>query len=215
MQDEGRRRLTLVASEGEATDGKARGMLDSKVGTSRELDWTILMAHAQDGDNGAYLRLLQEITPYLRSLVWRWHKDHWDIEDTVQDILLTLHSIRHTYDPARPFGPWLVGIANRRAIDRLRQRGRQTLREAPLTAEHEATAVSADNSDDVLAKHHLTEALGDLPPVQRTAVDLLKLKEMSLKEASEATGLSIASLKMATHRALTNLRGLLSDRRDS
>ncbi|MFT0860417.1 RNA polymerase sigma factor [Ancylobacter sp. G4_0304] len=59
----------------------------------------------------------------------------------------------------------------------------------------------------------MTEALGDLPPVQRTAVDLLKLKEMSLKEASDVTGLSIASLKMATHRALRTLRTLLSDRR--
>ncbi|MBA9034358.1 sigma-70 family RNA polymerase sigma factor (plasmid) [Rhizobium leguminosarum] len=215
MQDDGRRRLTLVASDGEATNGEARGILDSKAGVSRHLDWTILMARAQDGDNVAYLRLLQEITPYLRSLVRRWHKDHWDIEDTVQDILLTLHSIRHTYDPSRPFGPWLVGIANRRAIDRLRRRGRQALREAPLTAEHEATAATGDNRDDILEKHHLTAALGGLPPVQRTAVDLLKLKEMSLKEASEATGLSIASLKMATHRALLNLRALLSDRRDS
>ncbi|TBE87315.1 HvfC/BufC N-terminal domain-containing protein [Rhizobium ruizarguesonis] len=65
------------------------------------------------------------------------------------------------------------------------------------------------------AGHRLNEALGGLPPIQRTAVDLLKLKEMSLKEASDATGLSIASLKMATHRALRNLRTLLSDRRDS
>jgi RNA polymerase sigma factor (sigma-70 family) len=216
MQDDGRRRLTLVASDGEATGEKMKGTSrDREAAASRDLDWTILMARAQDGDTVAYLRLLQEITPYLRSLVRRWHKDHWDIEDTVQDILLTLHSIRHTYDPARPFGPWLVGIANRRAIDRLRRRGRQALREAPLTAEHEATAAASEHNDDVLDKHRLNEALGGLPPIQRTAVDLLKLKEMSLKEASDATGLSIASLKMATHRALRNLRTFLSDRRDS
>jgi RNA polymerase sigma-70 factor (ECF subfamily) len=216
MQDDGRRRLTLVASDGEATRERTTAMPgDPEAAASRDLDWTILMARAQDGDTVAYLRLLQEITPYLRSLVRRWHKDHWDVEDTVQDILLTLHAIRHTYDPSRPFGPWLVGIANRRAIDRLRRRGRQVLREAPLTAEHEATAAASDNNDDVLDKHRLTEALGGLPPIQRTAVDLLKLKEMSLKEASDATGLSIASLKMATHRALRNLRSLLSDRRDS
>jgi RNA polymerase sigma-70 factor (ECF subfamily) len=213
MQDDGRR-LTLVASDGEVTGEKATGTPRNPEAASQDLDWTILMARAQDGDTVAYLRLLQEITPYLRSLIRRWHKDHWDIEDTVQDILLTLHSIRHTYDPSRPFGPWLVGIANRRAIDQLRRRGRQVLREAPLTAEHEATAAASDNNDDVLDKHRLTKALGGLPPIQRTAVDLLKLKEMSLKEASDATGLSIASLKMATHRALHNLRTLLSDRRD-
>ncbi|MEZ0221633.1 MAG: RNA polymerase sigma factor [Tardiphaga sp.] len=216
MQDDGRRRLTLIASDGKTIRTKVRGTLeDAETTVSRDLDWTILMARAQDGDTVAYLRLLQEIAPYLRSLVRRWHKDLWDVEDTVQDILLTLHSIRHTYDPSRPFGPWLVGIANRRAIDRLRRRSRQTLREAPLTAEHEAKAATSDDSEDMLEKQRLAEAIKVLPPIQQQAVDLLKLKEMSLKEASDATGLSIASLKMATHRALRNLRTLLSDRRES
>ncbi len=43
-----------------------------------------------------------------------------DVEDVVQDILLTLHAIRHTYDPSRPFKPWLVAVARRRIVDRLR-----------------------------------------------------------------------------------------------
>jgi len=215
MQDDSQRRLKLVGSAGGATNRMTGDMpRDPGTAASRDIDWTILMARAQDGDTTAYLRLLQDITPYVRSLVRRWHKEHWDIEDTVQDILLTLHSIRHTYDPARPFGPWLVGVAHRRAIDRLRRRSREMLREAPLTAEHEATAASFDNRDDAFDRHRLTEALGGLPPAQRTAVDLLKLKEMSLKEAADVTGLSIASLKMATHRALRTLRALLSDRGD-
>ncbi len=213
MRDEGRRRLALVGSGGATTGAKAKDAVEAAA--SRDLDWTILMARAQDGDTVAYLRLLQEVTPYLRSLARQRHKDMWDVEDTVQDILLTLHAIRHTYDPARPFGPWLVGIANRRSIDRLRRRSRQTLREAPLTAEHEATATGAGQPDGMLDKYRLTEAIEALPPTQRKAVDLLKLREMSLKEASEASGLSIASLKMATHRALENLRALLSDRKGS
>lgn len=214
MQDDGH--LKLVSSDGEPIRRKAKVTPDDPEATiPRDLDWSILMAHAQDGNTVAYLRLLQEITPYLRSLARRWHKDQWDIEDTVQDVLLTVHAIRHTYDPSRPFGPWLVGIANRRAIDRLRRRGRHALRETPLTAEHEATARAPDSSEDALDSRRLEKAINDLPPVQRTAVDLLKLKEMSLKEASDATGLSIAALKMATHRAVRNLRNLLSDRGDS
>ncbi|MGT2467816.1 sigma factor (plasmid) [Mesorhizobium atlanticum] len=47
-----------------------------------------------------------------------------------------MHSIRHTYDPARPFGPWLVAIANRRFVDRLRRQGRTRARETPPTARH-------------------------------------------------------------------------------
>ncbi|WP_035037267.1 sigma-70 family RNA polymerase sigma factor [Caulobacter sp. AP07] len=181
---------------------------------ARDIDWTILMARAQDGDKAAYLRLLREITPYLRSRARRWHKDAWDIEDTVQDILLTLHAIRRTYDPSRPFGPWLVGIADRRAIDRLRRLGRTTRRETELDMEHEALAAPPE-TDVVLDRGRLEEAIGNLPPVQQKAVNLLKLGEMSLKDASLETGLSVASLKMATHRALQSLRAMLADRKDS
>src|SRR5712692_8653202 len=103
----------------------------------RDVDWSILMARAQDGDGAAYHRLLQDIVPYLCSLAARQHRDPNDVEDAVQDILLTIHSIRQTYDPARPFGPWLVTIANRRLVDRLRLQGRLRSRETALTAEHE------------------------------------------------------------------------------
>jgi RNA polymerase sigma-70 factor (ECF subfamily) len=181
----------------------------------RELDWSILMARAQDGDHAAYLRLLEEITPYLRARVRRWHRDTWDIEDTVQDILLTVHAIRHTYDPARPFGPWLVGIASRRAIDRLRRQGRTIRRETELDSGHEALATSEPEADVALDRHRLEAAIAQLPPAQQKAVNLLKLKEMSLKDASVESGLSVASLKMATHRALRSLRDMLADRRNS
>jgi RNA polymerase sigma-70 factor (ECF subfamily) len=170
------------------------------------------MARAQDGDRAAYRRLLDEITPYLRSLAARRHRDLNDIEDAVQDILLTIHSIRQTYDPARPFGPWLVAIANRRLIDRLRRQGRTRARETELTADHETFAGPPANLEEGADRHELEQAIDNLPPVQRQAVRLLKLKEMSLKEAAAASGLSVASLKTNTHRALKNLRKMLMDR---
>jgi RNA polymerase sigma-70 factor (ECF subfamily) len=52
----------------------------------------------------------------------------------------------------------------------------------------------------------LREAIERLPQGQRDAIRLLKLQEMSLKEAAAASGLSVAALKIATHRALKNLR---------
>jgi RNA polymerase sigma-70 factor (ECF subfamily) len=55
----------------------------------------------------------------------------------------------------------------------------------------------------------LREAVDELPPGQRDAIRLLKLKGLSLKEAAAASGMSIAALKVATHRALKSLRKLL------
>ena len=179
---------------------------------TRDVDWSILMARAQEGDRAAYHRLLLEITPYLRSLAARRHRDPSDLEDSVQDVLLTVHSIRQTYDPTRPFAPWLVAIANRRFIDRLRRQGRARNREIPLTAEHETFCESAANLDERPNGRGLEGMVNNLPPAQQTAVRLLKLKELSLKEAAAVSGMSITSLKVNTHRALKSLRKMLLDR---
>ena len=177
----------------------------------RELDWSILMARAQDGDRGAYRRLLEEITPFLRSLAARRHRDLSDVEDAVQDVLLTLHAIRDTYDPARPFGPWLVAIANHRLIDRLRRQGRLRSRETALMPEHETFSAGQPNlCEKSLDRRELREAVEKLPAGQRQAVRLLKLEERSLKEAAAISGMSIRSLKVATHRALKSLRKILA-----
>ena len=176
----------------------------------REFDWAILMARAQAGERGAYRRLLDEITPYLRSLAVKSHRDPNDIEDTVQDVLLTVHSIRHTYDPTRPFGPWLVAIARRRIVDRLRRQGRARQHETPMTPDHETLAATEANySEESVDAGALRDAVERLPTGQREAIKLMKLQEMSLRQAAAVSGMSIAALKVATHRGLKSLRRLL------
>src|SRR5260370_15307552 len=140
------------------------------------------MARAQDGDQMAYRQLLHQITGYLRSLVAKHHRNPVDVEDTVQDILLTVHAVRHTYDPARPFGPWLVAIANRRVVDGLRRQGRSSAREVALETEHETFAAPQANLAEASSDGRvLRDAVEQLPPGHRPAIRMLKLQEMSLK----------------------------------
>jgi len=165
------------------------------------------MARAQDGDREAYRRLLEDVTPYLRSIAAQHFQNSGDIEDAVQEVLLTVHAVRHTYDPARPFGPWLVAIANRRVVDGLRRQGRSRAREVALDIEHETFAAPQANLAETASDGRmLRDAIEQLPSGQRDAVRMLKLQEMSLKEAAAASGMSIAALKVATHRGLKNLR---------
>lgn len=180
-----------------------------------ETDWSSLMAAAQAGDADAYRRLLESVTPYLRALASRRHRDHGDIEDAVQDILLTVHQIRASYDPARPFGPWLVAIANRRLVDRLRRQGRTRSRETTLEPWHETfPAPEANLLAESQERRALHAAVAELPPRQREAITLVKLQELSLREASAASGMSIASLKVSVHRGMKSLRKILPDRSD-
>ena len=188
---------------------------DTAATSARDTDWSILMARAQGGNSEAYRRLLEQVTPYVRSLAMRLSRDPSDVEDAVQDVLLTVHAIRHTYDPSRPFGPWLVAIAHRRIVDWLRRRGRTRSRETAIEPSHETFPALRTNIDEAGSdRRALRAAVESLPPAQRQAIKLLKLQEMSLKEAAAVSGISIASLKVATHRALKRLRRMLAGRRE-
>jgi len=198
--------LSVVSGNGHS-DAEAQSDPAGARRASHGLDWTIFMARAQGGDRDAYRRLLDSVTPYLRSLAARSFYGRADIEDAVQDVLLTVHAIRHTYDPDRPFGPWVTAIANRRIVDCMRRHGRTRGRETSLEAEHETFAAPETNLQERASDGRvLREAVAELSPGQRDAIRLLKLEGLSLKEAAAASGMSVAALKVATHRALKSLR---------
>jgi len=86
--------------------------------------WGRLMEAAQAGNGGAYNRLLNEVQPWLVRYYSRRLPLHM-VDDAAQDTLMAIHQKRHTYEPGRPFRPWLAGIARYKWIDRLRAMGRQ------------------------------------------------------------------------------------------
>lgn len=174
-------------------------------------EWSQWMAAAQEGDTGAYRRLLHDIAPLLRRVAARRLQgaSAADVEDVVQEVLLSLHAVRHTYDPARPFVPWLMAIERHRLGDWIR-RARRRANEIAVDSLEEAAANHAARTEDDEAfdGRAVQAAVAGLPKAQRTALELLKLKEMSLKEAAAQTGMTETALKVATHRGMKTLRRL-------
>lgn len=129
--------------------------------------------------------------------------------------ITSVHAVRHTFDPSRPFAPWLAAIARRRTIDRIRQVSRTRLRETALTEQHESLAFP-ETSPLVASveRRLLLRAVEALPAAQRQAVSLLKLHEMSLKEAAAASRRSVGALKVASHRAIFALKGSMRSQTD-
>jgi RNA polymerase sigma-70 factor (ECF subfamily) len=171
--------------------------------------WSLWMRQGQAGDRVAYERLLQAIVPYL-SAIARRHLGHPDaVDDAVQDILLIVHSVRHTYEPDRPLKPWLLTIARRHCIDLERRRLRRLRHEGGGDEAIAAQADSDPSPEDALGRQQasagMRRAVAELPPRQRTALELMKLRELSAREASASSGLSVSALKVACHRALKSL----------
>lgn len=193
------------------SEGKANNTPDRAGRDTREACWRGLMREAQDGNQAAYAELLSEMLPVLRAVVCNRWRNRQDIEDIVQDILLSLHSVRHTYDPSRPFLPWLMTIAARRIADAARRVHARSANETtveimPETFVGDETKSLEEVSDD---QEMVRAALIALPDAQRQAIELMKLQGLSLQEASEQTGKSVASLKVTVHRAMKAMRQAL------
>ena len=129
------------------------------------------------------------------------------MEDIVQEALLPLHRVRHTYQPGRPVKPWLAAIVTRRAIDWGRKQGRIEARETFDSSRYETFPDPQANREDATdAAETMNRMMAELTPKQKQALKLVKLKEMSLAEASAESGQSIAALKVNVHRAMQRLR---------
>jgi RNA polymerase sigma factor (sigma-70 family) len=178
-------------------------------GAEIELRLSTLMRAAQAGDKVSYARLLEALSPILRRFIRRRRPflQPTDIEDLLQDILLSLHSVRASYDPERPFTAWLFGLTKNRIADGARRYGRRKTNEASFIRESETFFHDPTNSEEEYGDADaLKTAIQSLPRVQREAIEMLKLRELSLKEASSESGMSVAALKVAVHRAIKSLR---------
>jgi len=178
--------------------------------------WGVWMVSAQDGDRDAYHALLVGITPYLRAITQRYLGRGDDAEDAVQEILLVVHDIRHTYERGRPFKPWLSTIATRRCIDLLRRRSRRFAHEITTDDDFDLLQETAPTPEETTARLHesqsVREAVAGLSPKQQEAIRLVHLGEMSLGEASAQSRQSVGSLKVACHRALKTLQRTLGSK---
>lgn len=170
-------------------------------------EWGHLMAAAQQGQGAPYCQLLEEIRRWLVRFYVRRLPPAF-VEDAVQDTLIAIHEKRHTYDPQRPFQPWLVAVARYKWIDRLRVMKRSATDDLPediAIGDHECTVTSAVVLGDLL---------GRLKPAQAEAIRLVRLEGWSVEEVSVKTGQSPTLVKVNVHRGMVRLAGLIKQQAD-
>ena len=173
-----------------------------------EQEWPGLMRRALDGDQGAYGQVLRAMLPAIRAFIRRRVHDATLVEDVIQDTLLTIHKLRHTYDPARPMLPWIAAISSARAVDALRKSGRSWRNEV---SDEVAMAAAIDTGAEAAIEAHHAERdvdrlLGVLPPRQRMILEMVKLREMTLEDAAKESRMTVSAVKAVLHRAVARLR---------
>lgn len=164
-----------------------------------ESRWSGLMRAATRGDAAAYRQLLEELAPVLRRTVNRgWRKcDSCEAEDVVQEALLALHLKRHTWDPSRPFLPWVRAVARNKLTDALRRRPRQV----HLPIDDMADALASDAVVDT-DRADAVQLLAGLKGRRREIVYSIFVEGASSREVAERLGMKEGTVRVALHRGL-------------
>ncbi len=164
-----------------------------------------LMAASQQGDKQAYSVLLQEVQSWLE-YYFRKRVAQDEQSNLVQDVMISLHRKRASYDPQRPFLPWLAAIARYRWVDHLRKHYRR--------AEDQLEDFDAPQDSDeeaVIARLSVTRLLEQLPGKQAEAITLVKIDGLSIQEASDKSGQSLSAVKVNIHRGLKRLAAIVEE----
>jgi RNA polymerase sigma-70 factor (ECF subfamily) len=162
-----------------------------------------LAALSQRGDRQAYAALLQASRGWLNRY-FRRRVTPWQLDDLVQETLLSVHRKLASYQPDRPFIPWLAAIARYRFVDHLRQ----AYRRAEDDLEDQDLAAHSDEPE-ITARISLERLFEALPDAQQRAIELVKIEGLSIAEASRSTGQSESLVKVNIHRGLKRLTALI------
>jgi RNA polymerase sigma-70 factor, ECF subfamily len=173
-----------------------------------EQRWSHYMAAAHRGDVRLYERLLRELAGVIRAYIRSRFGTLAFTEDCVQECLIAIHGARHTYDPKRPFRPWLFAIVRNKTVDLLRRSStRHRAREG---------AVETDAGEpDPRAEIEAGELLAGLKPEHRSALTLTKIIGYSINEAAAHSGISENAMKSRVSRAIRAAESLLKEERSS
>lgn len=167
------------------------------------------MALAQQGDKKSYAAFLEEAARMIRSYIRRKINTKEDVEDVTQEVLLSIHRARKTYDPKRPVKPWILAIATYRINDYLRKHYRISGREV---FGHDALNTISSDSDVTSTSdksESLIKALDSLPEKQRKIITMMKIEGHSVKDIAKHFGMSVSAVKVSAHRSYKKLKNIM------
>jgi len=163
------------------------------------------MAKVAEGDWDALEALLTRVEAPLFAFLYRLGCRPDLIEDLVQEVMIRLYEYRHRYDPARPFRPWLFGIAVFVWKNARRQRGREQARIERWAMGAELTAPSSDPDDRAQTleeAERVRRAVQGLPEAERLPLLLRHYHGLSYAEIQQALEIPLGTVKTRIHTAV-------------
>lgn len=175
-----------------------------------------LLAHIATGNEAALITLSQRHKALLRTVVSRVITDDADVDEVVQDTWIEIwkNASHYSAQKGQALG-WIVTVARRRAIDRIRRkqsytRAKDRYQEELRTGTEEIDSHTAEA--DVCSselREVFTQVFEELPEAQREALSLNIYKGLSQREIAAHTGIPLGTIKTRLELALRKVRSAI------
>lgn len=176
--------------------------------TENSDNYAALMKQSLNGDQRAYAELLRETSRFLRPFLAKRLSFTNEVDDLLQEILISIHKARHTYDGERPYKPWVYAIAKFRLQDYLRAHYADQLHHAVDYDELEESLQEPVTETD-FSYESISGEVENLPEKQATILRLMHQDGYTAREVAEKLGMNESAVKVAAHRAYKVLRSRL------
>ncbi|MEU6828121.1 ECF RNA polymerase sigma factor SigK [Nocardia beijingensis] len=178
---------------------------------SREL--AALLAATGAGDRGAFTEFYQLTSPRVFGLTVRVLRSHAAAEEVTQEVYLQVWSMADRYDAtlASPVG-WLMMLAHRRAVDRVRAESSASSRDLVYAHEQLGRAhdVVAESVTQRIEEQQVAGCLEMLTPTQREAITLAYYGGWTYREVADHLSVPLPTIKTRIRDGLKRLEKCLS-----
>lgn len=176
-----------------------------------ELRDEILAQRAAAGDMSAVEALVDRHRVSVYRLARSVTGNHYDADDVAQETFLRMYRALGTYDPGRPFKPWLKRIAYNASLNTVRA-GRARSRGLVEGDTPEVVDPSPRQSETVEAKQgaaKVNHAVQNLPSELRATLLLRTVEGMSYRDIATAMGVKIGTVMSRLSRARERVMDVL------
>ena len=158
-----------------------------------------------DGEKQAFAVLVKRYERPVRAVALDVLGDYHSAADVSQEAFVKAYEQLDRLRKPEAFGPWLMKITHRCALDSARRKPKETQLE-PITA-----ATKNPNGQLDEDKQRLLAAVVKLPRSEKQVVILRYLGENSVKDVAEIVGRNVGTVTKQLSRAHKRLRKILSE----
>ncbi len=182
---------------------------DGSVDSSEQATLESLLGLTAEGDQTAFAALYDRVAPRIHGLVVRILRDGAQSEEVTQEVFLQIWTKASSFDVTRGSAlSWLMTLAHRRAVDRVRSAQAQSARDEDYESRRDRPLLDPTGAEveDRWTAQAVRTAVVDLGPPHQEALELAYFQGMTHREVSQALGVPLGTAKTRIRDGLRRLR---------